>query len=279
MNGNQLRSFVNQFRQLLVEKHRSDYRMGYAFHMIREERLWETWPRDDRREPGYDNFGEFCDRECGVSLSQANQKAHNYEVLCGIGLDESSDTFARCMRLGWSKLNVLLRVARDENALLQWLNVIEGRNLTELQLRAMVDDARAHHEGRLNTPGDEGADETDEDEATTPAPRGRPGTTAGYARYEVMFESQQERDSFTQAVDLIRRRYGDVGVGRAIAMMAIQYLATVPRTAQGGAVMEVENLIRMFETGYGLQLQVIVPEPRRRKKSKSLRSMRDGGSR
>jgi hypothetical protein len=76
-----------------------------------------------------------------------------------------------------------------------------------------------------------------------------------------MFESVEERDSFTEAVELIRRRYGGVGVGRAIAMMALQYVAATPTQVQGGAVVEVENIIRMFETSYGIKVKVVPNEP------------------
>ncbi len=295
MDHREFRAFVQQMRQWLIDKHRSDYKVGAALSRIRSENLWERWPRDDQHEPGYATFSEFCDRELGYSQSQAHQKAHNFEALVAIGLVEEDDTFSRCMRLGWSKLNVVLRVARDQRSLVAWLNDIEGKNLSEMQLRSRIEAARAHHLGIVDGRAP-AAPTTEEARATVigggslrpapepPAPRGRRGgadqapTTAGYVGYEVRFESQAALDAFTRAVDMIRRRYGNVGMGRSIEMMAVQYMATVPTTAQGGATIEVENLLRTIESGYGVKLAVVQPAApaSRRKTSKALRAIRDG---
>jgi hypothetical protein len=280
MDHREFRAFVQNMRQLFIDKHRSDYKVGAALARIRADSLWQRWPRDDQQEPGYANFAEFCDRELGYSLSQANQKAANYEKLQTIGLAEDSDTFSRCMRLGWSKLSVVLRVAHDEAGLVAWLNDIEGRNLSEMALRARIEHARRLHEERQGraaqapaaTPSRRRASADDEDadeDETPPAPVSltppRRATTQGYVGYEVRFESQAALDAFTRAVDLIRRRYGEVGMGRAIEMMAVQYMATVPTTNQGGAAVEVENLIRTIESAYGIKLQVVEAARRRQR--------------
>lgn len=267
MSAQAFRGFVQETRQLLVDKHRSDYRLGAALHRIREERLHNRWPRDDQRQPGYDNFGEFCDRELGYSASQANMKASNYIKLQVIRLDENGVTFARCMRLGWSKLNCLLRVASTEENLVAWLNDIEGKGLSEAQLRQRIALAQAALDS--NPTGDPSDADGEDDDA--------PPTTAGYVTYKVMFESQSALDTFTRAVDIVRARFGgDVGMGRVIEMIALQYIATVPSQAEGGAAAEVENLIRMVESAYGLRLGVITPEKRKKPRSRSLSKMQDG---
>jgi hypothetical protein len=267
MDHREFRAFVQKMRQLLIDKTRSDYRVGEALARIRTERLFETWPRDDRRQAGYDSFAEFCERELGYSHSTAMQKASNFERLSALNLPDDGDTFARCMRLGWSKLNTLLRVARDEKTLVAWLNDIEGKNLTEMQLRTRIEEARAHHLRTHAQTNDEAEEADDEDEpAEAPHAPTRP-TTRGYVGMEVRFESQAALDAFTRAVDMIRRRYGgDMGMGRAIEMMAVQYVASTPTAAQGGAAVEVENLLRMIESAYGVRLQVAPAQPRARKR-------------
>jgi hypothetical protein len=286
MNAHQFRQFVQYMRQLLIDKHRSDYRMGQALNTIRDDRLWETWPRDDRPAPGYESFAEYCDRECGYSVSSASAKIINYVKLRAIGLPEDSDTFSRCLRLGWSKLSEVLRAVVDEPGLVAWLNDVEGRNLTVMGLRARIAEARANLPSRST--------EEEAEEAPSLLPRG-PGrragpavepparptrpTTRGYVGYEVRFESQAALDAFTRSVDMIRRRYGDVGMGRAIEMMSVQYLATAPRLSQGGAPLEVENLLRTIESAYGIKLQVVAAAKGRKKQSKSLKAMRGDSAR
>jgi len=253
--GNAFRYYVQRFRQLIIDKHRADYHVGEYLHRIREETLWDRWPRDDRTRPGYRSWEEFCDKDLGYSTSKSNALSVNYRKLNTLGLDETSDTFARCMRLGWSKLNVLLRVAGDEHNLIAWLNDIEGRNLSELQLRARIQEAR-RTQAQENAEAGDTPDEGNEDE-----PLG-PDNPVGYVPYVVRFEDQQSIDTFTQAVESIRNRYDTtVGMGTALTMMAVQYLATVPSEVEGGAAAEVENLIRMVEASYGIRLAVVPTEP------------------
>ena len=272
--GNHFRYFVQRFRQLIIDKHRADYKVGEFLHRIREETLWDRWPRDDRTRPGFRTWEEFCDKDLGYSTSKANALTLNYRKLNALGLDEQSDTFARCMRLGWSKLNVLLRVVSDESNLIAWLNDIEGRNLSELQLRARIQEAR-RTQAEANAAAS-GADPSDGDEDEPLSPE----NPVGYVPYVVRFDNQQSIDTFTQAVEAIRNRYDTtLGMGAAVTMMAVQYLATVPSQVEGGAAVEVENLIRMVEASYGIRLEVVEraevavdpapPTPRRRRRRRT----------
>lgn len=268
MNAVALKAFVQDTRRLLIDKHRSDYRLGQKLHAIRTQELWGRWPREDRKKNGYESFAEFCDREMGYSASQARMKATNYVKLSAMNLDENGDTFARCMRLGWSKLNVVLRIAGDEANLIAWLNDIEGKNLSEMQLRERIAQAREHH--GVTDSGD--SDGGDSDDAPPPPT---------YIPYELRFTSQSDLDAFTKAVDAVRARFdSDMGMGSAVAMMAVQYLASVPRQTEGGVAAEVENMLRMIEATHRIKLQVATrdaPAPTGRKlRSKTLAKMLDG---
>jgi len=59
-------------------------------------------------------------------------------------------------------------------------------------------------------------------------------------------------------VNMIRQRYAsDVGIGKCILMMALHYMQTRPRDEEGGAVMELEHVIRWIEESYGVRLKVV----------------------
>jgi hypothetical protein len=253
MNRHEFRGFVQGMRQLIIKKHRSDYELGRFIDTIRGQRLWKRWPRSDRARAGYGSFQELCDKEFGYSTSKANALASNYRRLSLIGLDETCDTFARCMRLGYSKLNTLLRViGSDEGNLIAWLNDIEGRNLSELQLRARIQEARRAAAAEATGTG--------EDNTTID-----PTAEATYVPYMVRFADQAGLEAFTQVIDIIRNRYDTtIGMGQCITMMAVQYLASVPRDEEGGAPVEIENLLRMIEAGWGLRLKVDVGAARPR---------------
>lgn len=273
MNASALKAFVMDTRRLLIDKHRSDYRLGEKLHAIRTQELWSRWPREDRKKPGYESFAEFCDREMGYSASQAGMKASNYVKLSAMRLDENGETFARCMRLGWSKLNVLLRVAGDEDNLIAWLNDIEGKNLSEMQLRERIATARQAHTGTTGE-GDGAGDADGDAPGDAPPPR-------DYIPYELRFTSQSDLEAFTKAVDAVRARFdSSMGMGSAVGMMAVQYLATTPRRVEGGVAAEVENMLRLIEGTYGLKLSVITPGEeaggRRKPRSKTLAKMLDG---
>ena len=266
MNGAQFRCFVQGLRQLVIQKHRSDYKLGEFFSNIQYHNLHTRWPRTDRRRPGYTTLKEFCDKELGYSLSKFGTLSRNYRRLSQLNIDEQSDTFSRCMRLGWSKLEVLLRVAGDENNLLLWLNDIEGKNLSELQLRGRIQEARRANVDQDTAPtgGDDG-DESDE----TPEPIApTAGTTAGYVGHNFRFDTQESLDAVLNAVETIRNRYNaDMGVGQCLMMMALTYMQTRARDEEGGAPLTVESLLLWIEATWGVKLAVVKKKRRRRRRA------------
>lgn len=266
LSGAAFRYFVQEVRQALIKQRRSDYDIGKHLTKIRDkdQKLWNKWPRGDRPTAGYRSWTEFCEKELGHSKRKADTLINNYKELSEYGLDEDGDVFARCMRIGYSKLAWLLRVcARDANALGSWLDAAEGRS--ERELRDIITEQRRQQaRDRQIAAGGTGED-GDEDE---PLSQDNP---VGFVQHTIRFPDQSSLETFTMAVELIRSRYDDdIGAGRAVAMMATQYVATVPRDDQGGAPVELENLIRIVEASYGVRLQVVPQRSRpRRRRSRS----------
>jgi len=260
MNHQQFRAFVQRFRQLVVSKRRSDYDLGKWLYNVRDNRHYRVWPRQEEHLRGYETWHEFCDIEVGLKTSTAYTLARNYERLAEIGMDEDGPTFSRCLRLGYSKLSRVLKYARTEDALIEWLDVIEGESLSEMALRARLSAAqRASAQDNVDAAFDAG-DPIDEGLIGPHAPL-TDTNPAGYVPHNVRFPDQASLDTFAEAVEMIRRRYDQtLSVGRCTAMMALQYLATAPSDAEGGAVVELENVIRLFEAAYGVRLQVVTDE-------------------
>lgn len=276
MSGQALRQFAEALRQTLVKQRRSDYDLGHYLMRVRASRLYLRWPRRDRRKKGYSDWPEFCDKELGFKRRKADALSSNYQRLAAMKLNEKSLVFTRAMRLGWSKLNLLLRVAGDAHGLEQWLTAIDGEELSELQLRAKVQEAlriHAQRSGQGDNPGSVGDGGGDPDDPDS-------GNTAGSIGYNVRFPDQQSVETFVKAVEAIRRRYGEeVGMGKCIAMMALQYLATKPKDSEGGATAELENIIVLFEAAYGIKLQVVKSKrcrkaPVKKRRSRTLAKMR-----
>lgn len=261
MNHQQFRRYVERFRQLVIQKRRSDYDLGKWLYDIRANKRYHTWPRNDGDDRGYETWHEFCDIEVGIKTSTAYTHARNYERLAAMDLDENSDTFSRCLRLGYSKLSRVLKHARTEAQLIEWLGVIEDEGLSEMALRSRLAAAQREH-AEENVAEAEAAGEPIPPENIGPHLPLSDTNPTGFVQHNVRFPDQDSLDTFAEAVNMIRRRYDrELSPGRCVAMMAVQYLATAPSDAEGGAPVELENVIRLFESAYGVRLQVVVEDP------------------
>ena len=213
---------------------------------------------------GYPSFGDWCWAELGFKRRKADMLRENFNNLSPMDLDEQGLTFSRAMRIGWSKLHQVLRVARDEDALVAWLTVVETDNLSFEELKAKVrwaiaESSASRNLGEASGGSVEGGD-PDLGADDPPAPT--------RVHWPVVFESRTALDTVLQAHKLIQSRYDqDIGLGKALAMIATHYLATTPRDAEGGAPVEVELMVQAFEENFGVKVAVpTTPERRRRRR-------------
>lgn len=254
-SGVYLRNFKNQLGQLLIQRHRTDYDIGRMIEECRAGTYWRWWQWADQKGAdyvGYPKFDHWCWAELGFKRRKADTLRENYNKLSEMGLDEKGITFSRTMRLGWSKLNQLLRVAKDEETLIAWLDEVEQDNSTWEELKAKVRWAIAEEAG--STYG------TPRDPTPTGAVGGDPDVSdaepgAVKIRWPVVFESKDATEVVLKAHARIQSQYdGEIGLGKALAMMATHYLATTARDEEGGAVVSAEYMVRQFEQNFGLNV-------------------------
>lgn len=278
------RFILEELSQLLIEYRKNHYKLGRLLHRIREQRLYEsldpninTPSRRARAVNIYSSWEEFCNSHMGFSRSKGDQLVSNFLKLYAMGLDEAGDTFCRCMRLGWSKLNEVLRVAGNGDNLILWLDEAEGMTSELLRLKISqaqrtaytVAAAEAIEEAATApTGGAQAGTLPDGVEPPLPPSRQRtqrtvdddpdaplsPQNPTGYVSYQIRFPDNASQESFVTALRVIRTRYdSDMGAGTAVAMMALHYCSTVPRETEGGAPVEMEDMLRLMEATYGVR--------------------------
>jgi hypothetical protein len=255
-----LRRFVEAFRQALIASRRKHFELGRFLSKIRTDRLYREWPRADGEGRGYSTWRAFCAVETSYSDRTCDTHILNYERLVALGLNEDGPTFARCMRIGWSKLSKLLRVASTETALLDYLSMAEEN--TDTQLTALIaerirgDHAEAEEQRREEA--EESGDDYEEQTLGDPNRPLSPTNPVGYVPFQLRFADQGSLDTFSNAVEIIRDRFApDLGHGKCVEMMALHYLSTHARDEEGGVVLDVETYITMFEEATGVALQVV----------------------
>lgn len=278
-DGRYLRGFEQRVTQLLVSRHRTDYDIGRMIEECRIGRYWRWWAwtdKDGNDRVGYPTFGDWSWAVLGFKRRKADILRENYNNLSPMDLDEQGLTFSRAMRIGWSKLHQVLRVARNENTLMAWLDVVEADNLSFEELKAKVRWAIAESEGTNDSGsaagGGGGGDPDATDEEAMPT----------RVHWPVVFDSKTALDVVLKAHGAIQARYDkDIGLGKALAMMATFYLSKSARDYEGGAPVDAEYMIQAFEEQFGLEVSAgraapntapkTAPVPRRRRRPPVMR--------
>jgi len=277
MNVQQIRRFVEAFRQALIQFRRKHYELGGLLLRVRDDRVFVSWPRANgaHGERGYTSWDAFCEPETGYTTRTCDQLCHNFQSLQEFELEEDGLLFSQCMRIGWSKLGVVMRYVngpsnrfRDGHDQLE-LALSAAEIMPEVRLRAHLASARrdqALNQARAQTgnPELQAEDIGDPDEPLAPA------NPAGYVPYSLRFDNNASLETFTRAVELIRERYAqNLGHGRCVSMMSLFYLANHTRDTEGGAALDVESMLRMFEDSYGMRFKVDTSRATRTTKKKT----------
>jgi len=258
-SGNYIRSFKQRIAQLLVARHRADYDIGRMIEECRMGRYWRWWSWEDKEgndRVGYPTFSDWCWAVLGFKRRKADMLRENFNNLSPMDLDENGLTFSRAMRVGWSKLHQMLRVARDENTLIAWLAVVEEENLSYEELKAKVRWALAERDGSQEADGDGrtsvgGGDPDATDDQSIPT----------RVHWPVVFESRTSLDVVLKAHKAIQSRYDEeIGLGKAMAMLATFYLSKSVRDYEGGAAVDAEYMVQAFEEHFGLIVSPGRPE-------------------
>jgi hypothetical protein len=268
-----LRHFANRLSQVLIN--RSHTEIMVLGQMIHEATVryrlpdgslsvpyWQQWPGDTT----YDKF----DARSGAILHCRQSKAYRLRkiYLDITAMNLSEHTMARVLRLGWGKVDAMLRVARSEMTLIQWLDRIEEHGINYLDLR---DEVKLSSEaagtgrssaGEVTSTAAQGFDE-DEDVGVPPPPA--PKAKVPQVKVSMIFKADQDgRENlrvWRAGLKKVKQRAcpedHEMGDSAAAAIMATHYMAAVPDASEGGLVMEVEYLCQAIETKYGVPLAVL----------------------
>lgn len=238
-DGRYLRGLAFRLSELLVKGSRAEFEIGALIDEVATNHHWQEWPG-----ARFPKFADWSWTILGYRGRKAEYLRRNWQALSAMHLSEVALTSA--LRVGWSKLKEILRVARDEVTLFQWIDRVNEMRWTEKQLRAAVIEAGASQRGptAAGDPDDAGRD---------PAER-RHG-------FSVVFEDEDSYRTVMQACNIISQRYdSEMGNGRCLALMATSYIATTPRADEGGAAVELEYILKNVESHYGVKLVVAAGE-------------------
>lgn len=253
-----MRDFANRLSQALTYRNRNDYDIGWFIDETARNQHWLRWP-EDRGGP-FKTFEEWSWGYLHFGHHKAKRLASNYLQLRALNL--SPDVVSRALRIGWTKLAHVLRVARTEGALVQWLDRIEEYKLTELDLR--VDTARI-----ASVSGAPSRAAVHPEAPPVPAPDASPVPTATPIRrikWSLVFEDDEALTIFKTALNVVKSRLPGIGDGRAAALIASNYMAICARNDEGGVAVELETALAALEATYRVPLGVVerpAPAPSR----------------
>jgi hypothetical protein len=284
-DGRYLQGFATRLAHVLIQKNRSDYELGQYINEALAGYYHQKWPGPIE----FKTFEEWCWGVLHFRAGKARTLVRIFKNLQALHLAE--DTLSRVLRVGWSKLVLVLTVARTEQALLAWIDRIEDHNLSETDLRYECANVKGQQVTggsalpRPETPAgvipsstvpepenDDGEPSSEEpkkpgkkrktsrrnstaDSATPPpldAPRHR-------VKWPLVFEDEESMRIFKDGLKEVEKRYPGIGNGRAAALMATHYFASRPADTEGGAVVEIEYVLNAMEHTYGVQLAALSP--------------------
>lgn len=253
-----LRDIANKIARLLIQGRRADYDLGRELDRVYTQALYQKWP-------GFETpptYAEWTWRVLGFKERKARNLRENFLNLAAMNL--ADDSLARALRLGWTKLTAILRVARTENDLLAWIDKVEEGKIKEDALTAEVR-LTAEAAGIESRPGNRkerhqerlaAADDPATVASTPPLPPG--SLPRGIKVYmKLAFDEEEALRIFVRALEAIKHRYSDMGNGKAATLMATAYMAAMPRDDQGGTPVELAMLIKAIENTHRIRLQVV----------------------
>jgi hypothetical protein len=237
-NAIAMRDFANRLSQALTFRNRNDYEIGWFIDEAIRNQLWSKWP-EELGGP-FKTLEAWCWHFLHFGHHKAKKLAQNYLHLRALNL--SPDVISRALRIGWTKLAHILRVARTENALIQWLDHVEEHKLTELDLRVET--------GKLTTvSGMPPRTAVQPVVEAAPTPAAKP---IRRIKWSLVFEDNEALDIFKTALNVVKTRLHGIGDGKAAALIATHYMGVLARNDEGGVAVELEAILESIERTYGV---------------------------
>jgi len=216
---------------MVEEIQTSYYNLGGLICRVRDEGLFADWKGVE-----FQTFGDWCEEILTFHLRKAQYLAFIHSTIHFMAPDE--DLMARLVALGWVKVGLILRIAKDLKALKAWVKLAEGLSLRELAGKVRFE---------LHQAKEEAAQDADEKPEKAQAP--------GIVRKFKLTEDQDAH--FNKVMDIIGKRFPTTSDGEKVTMLATTYLSAHVRDDEGGLVVELAYLIERIEQEFGVKLKVI----------------------
>ena len=257
-NGMELRAISREIGDLLIQGERADYELGRLIDRVQEGQMWKWW---DNHGGPFSNFERWVWAVCGFRKRKARYLRSNYLALHAMHLAE--DSFSRALRLGWTKLSHVLRVARNETDLLAWIDLVEGTGKDENgrdRKPMSEEDLRAAVAIELGATGNPDEDDEDDDPSagdSHDAETGESKRPFRRATLNITFTQEEHLQAFMAAVKILRDRTDpEMGYGEVAGLMAVEYVGSALRDDEGGIVVELEEHLRRLEATWGKRLGI-----------------------
>lgn len=270
--------FKRELSNLIIQANYTEIMVvGSKIHEAKTYRYWEVWPDQD---PPFRTFGEWCWAVLHFRERKADALQKIYLDLTAMNVSEP--TLYRALKVGWTKLNIILRAARSEVTLIRWLDRVEEHNLTQDELQAEVStqipDGHRTRAGETDPPQrpkarsrpakrertEEGSDaydddyEEEEEEYDYAPPSGSPEKQQ--IRKTLVFNSIDDARVVFAATKLFNDvTQGEYGAGSAVATICSAWMGKVNAETAGtlgGQVVELEKVLRGLETAYKVPIVI-----------------------
>jgi hypothetical protein len=237
-DGRYIRGFSIKLGQLLIAGRRAEFEIGKFVDEAHRGKYWERWPAAEGKTQSFD---AWCDKVLGFKKRKAEYLRDNYLRLTGINPPE--DVMSRAMRLGWTKLAIVLRVAKSVETLQAWLDRIEKFAMTEEEVDAEVRNAIA-------SAGADGDESDAKPDGEKDPPERRP-------KDNIVFDDPEDLRLWAKVRSIIKDRTGITGKGKAIGLLCTAYLACLPRDDEGGVETELDILASHISRTYGKRVVLL----------------------
>lgn len=233
-----LEKLAKDLSTYLISKHRNEFEIGRLVEQVFLSECWRNWPSS--LGGPFLTFDAWCWGVLHCKMNKAFHLRRIYKYFRAMNADDR--TISSAMRIGWTKIGPLMRVAHSESALLTWLDKIEQFKLNRAHVVAEVEAVEKGTQ-TLDKVGEVVVKRGAEDKAP-----------AGYSKkLTLLFKDDESFNTVQKAVEIIQRRHPKVPMSQtqAIALLCTYYMATCPRDDEGGSVLEFDNIIKSLEVTYG----------------------------
>lgn len=212
------------------------FELGVLLRRVRDEQLWQDWEGDK-----YPSFAEWVFKVLGRNVRTAQYYIEVNEKLMALKLDE--EWMRKAIQLGWVKLLDILKVAKNKTEFKKWY--AKALNQGERSLRA---DIRAAF-NQLPSEDDD-KDEVELDEHGNPV----------HIPLSFHFDNTESWEHFSKALELAEQVVGTQKQVALLDHMATYYLAHASTHLEGGATMDIQDILLALKETYGMELAIQHPE-------------------